>query len=72
MKSALAGVAKALVPQVDGGDAGERTARHGRRAWKHGIQIALGITAQNHRPRMDILDRKTRCIKFNGNRIFAG
>jgi len=60
-------VAKSLVPQVcrDGGEA--VVGCRGRRVqW---IEIALAVTAENHRLGVPILNRETTIVKFNCDRI---
>lgn len=56
------------VPKVDG----DVKAEHG---WCSGggqrIQIAGAVTAEDNRPAVEILDRKTKRVKFNGDRIIS-
>lgn len=60
-------VPKALVKQLRSDRAGERGCR--RRAEHHGVQITNGITTQDHRPGLEVLDRKTRDVKFDRNKV---
>ena len=56
-------VAKALVPKVGG--AGKESLRSGDMR----IEVVVAITSENHRAGTMILDRKTKIIKVNVNRI---
>ena len=64
------GVTETLVKQIGGDCACKRT--RARRCWSsHRVQIAGGITAQDHRPSPEILDRETKEVKFNRNRVVS-
>jgi len=43
----------------------------GRRGRTEGVQIALAVTAEEHRLGWKILDAKTKGIKFHRNRIIT-
>jgi hypothetical protein len=63
-------VPKSLVPDVGaGGDGGVEAA--GWRGHADGVQIATGVTSEDHRLGLPILDRETKVIKLNINRIIS-
>jgi metal-sulfur cluster biosynthetic enzyme len=57
-------MAKPLMPEVDRGDASERS-RKRRGATSHRVQITVRLTAENHCPSAKVVDRKTKRVKFN-------
>ena len=60
---------KPLVPYVSG-DRGERLVLGGL---GHGVElVARVVTAEDHLPRPSILDRTTKIVKLDVNRIFMG
>lgn len=59
-----------LMPQGRGGEAGEGVARRGR-GTPHGVEIAIGITAENHHLGSKILDREAKFVKLNRDRVIA-
>lgn len=62
-------MSKPLVPNV-GGDCGERVVL-GRLG--HGIEFITGVlTSEDHPPRPSTLNRETKIIKLDVNRIFTG
>jgi hypothetical protein len=68
----VTGVAKPCVPQVTGqlrsedGVAGVRGVVLAQR-----IKVACGITSEQNCLRLEILDRETKRIKFNGNPVIT-
>lgn len=64
-----AGVPEALMPEVSGGG-GEQTGGGG--AGGDGVEIARGVTPEEHLVGTSILDTETNIIKFDSNGISAG
>jgi hypothetical protein len=63
-------VAKAPVPDICGGDgAGVEAAMD--RGHADGVQVAGGITPEDHPLGSPVLDRKAKVVKLNVNRIIA-
>jgi hypothetical protein len=57
-----AGMTKTVMPEVGGdGDVGVRSGRCSR----DGVKVASTIAAKHHAPGQDILDRKTKSVKFD-------
>ena len=63
-KRGSTGMPKALVPQVGRSDAGE-DARGGEFGPHNRVEVAVGITSENHHPGSKVLDRETARVKFN-------
>jgi len=62
INSGGAGMTKTVMPEVGGdGDAGVWSGRCSR----DGVKITSTIVAKHHAPGRDILDRKTKSIKFD-------
>ena len=56
-----AGMSKAVMPEIGGdGDVGVWSGRRSR----EGVKIASAIAAKHHASGLDILDRKTKSVKF--------
>jgi hypothetical protein len=60
-------VTQAVMPQIHG-DGSETLVRT---RWEDRVQVTIGITAQDHLLCAPILNRKTKMIKFNINRIIT-
>ena len=61
-------VTKPLVKPASSDDAGEGKRRaFGRR--RHGVEVTSGVTVQDRRPTLEVLDRETKQVKFNRNRL---
>jgi hypothetical protein len=63
-KNMMPWMTQTQMPQVNAGDRG--SVELGRR-WDQGVQLAMAITSEDHRTSGNILDRKTKRVKFNGN-----
>lgn len=61
-------MAKPLMPEAGGDSASERRCRRSRRA-AHRIQVTAGVTAEDHRPGSEVLNRKATRVKFNRDRV---
>lgn len=57
-------VTQPLVPEVSGDRASERESRTRRGSTGDEVQIAFRITAENHHPGAEVLDRKTKLVKL--------
>ena len=68
MKSVSARMTKSSVPKRDVGTKSNRTATHHRAAW---VDIVRGITSVQNPPGASILDRETKSVKLNSDRIFT-
>ena len=63
-KRGSTGMPKALVPQVGRSDAG-KDAQGGEFGPHNRVEVAVGITSENHHPGSKVLYRKATRVKFN-------
>jgi hypothetical protein len=60
---------KPEMPQLGGVDV--QRLMEWSRAGAERVQIAVAVTSEDHRPRLQILNGETECVKFDSNRILA-
>ena len=65
------GMTQASMPKIHSCGESDRGGGSGGGDGVNRVELVGAVTSVEHHPRASVLNRKTTCVKFNGNRIFT-